>query len=87
MQAQVPTMFEFRFYVDAGGLASYRLGWDNQTQRAAAQIDKVFQGEKPAQIPFELPTRSEFVLNRSTARSLGLILPRSLLLSADAVVD
>lgn len=87
MEARVPTMFEFRFYVDAGGLASYRFNWDNQTQRAAAQIDKVFRGEPPSRIPFELPTRSEFVLNRSTARSLGLSLPKSLLASADAVVD
>jgi putative ABC transport system substrate-binding protein len=83
----VPTMFEYRFYVDAGGLASYRLNWENQTRRSAAQIDKVFRGDTPAQIPFELPTRSEFVLNRKTARLLGLSVPQSLLLRADAVVD
>jgi putative ABC transport system substrate-binding protein len=87
LAAAMPTMFEYRFYVDAGGLASYRLNWENQTQRTAAQIDKVFRGEKPAQIPFELPTRAEFVLNRKTARLLGLSVPQSLLLRADAVVD
>lgn len=87
LAAGVPTMFEYRFYVDAGGLASYRLNWDQQTRRAAAQLDKVFRGEDPARIPFELPTRSEFVLNRTTARSLGLTLNRSLLAQADAVVD
>jgi putative ABC transport system substrate-binding protein len=85
--AKVPTMFEYRFYVDAGGLASYLLNWDNQMQRTAAQIDKVFRGESPARIPFELPTRVEFVLNRKTARLLGLSVPQSLLLRADAVVE
>jgi len=87
LAAGVPTMFEYRFYVDAGGLASYRLNWDQQTRRAAAQVDKVFRGEDPARIPFELPTRSEFVLNRTTARALGLAVPQAVLLQADAVVD
>ncbi|MEO5844620.1 MAG: ABC transporter substrate-binding protein [Caldimonas sp.] len=83
----VPTMFEYRFYVDAGGLASYRLDFENQNQRTAAQIDKVFRGEKAGQIPFELPTRPEFVLNRTTARSLGIALPQSLLLQANTVIE
>jgi putative ABC transport system substrate-binding protein len=83
----VPTMFEYRFYVDAGGLASYRFDWDNQVQRSAAQLDKVFRGDKPAQIPFEFPTRSEFVLNLATARSLGLTIPPPLRLRADALVQ
>ena len=83
---EVPAMFERREYVDAGGLASYRLYWDDQEQRTAAQIDKVFRGEKPAQIPFELPTRSEFVINKATAKSLGLALPQALFLRADAIV-
>ena len=84
--ARMPTMFQDRGYVDAGGLASYRLNWTNQTQRTAAQIDKVFRGEKPGQIPFELPTMSEFVLNRKTARLLAIDLPQSVLVRADAVV-
>ena len=86
LAARMPTMFQDRGYVDAGGLASYRLNWRNQTERTAAQIDAIFRGEKPAQIPFELPTVSEFVLNRKTARSLGIELPQSLLLRADAIV-
>ena len=87
MAQRMPTMFDVRPYVDAGGLASYRMNWINQTQRSAAQIDKVLRGEKPGQIPFELPTVTEFVLNRRTARELGLALPQSLLLRADAIVD
>lgn len=81
------TMFEAREYVEVGGLASYRLYWDNQAQRTAVQIDKVFRGENPAQIPFEMPTRSEFVVNRHTAKLLGLTLPQALLLRADKVIE
>ena len=84
--AGVSTMFDYRLYVDAGGLASYRFDWDNQVQRSAAQLDKVFRGEKPAQIPFEFLTRSEFVLNVATAKALGLTVPNALRLRADAVV-
>ncbi len=80
-------MFEHRACVDAGGLMSYRLDWDNQTRRSAAQIDKVFRGESPAQIPFKLPTRSELIINATTAKALGLTIPKTLLLSADAVIE
>jgi putative ABC transport system substrate-binding protein len=80
-------VFDYSFYVEAGGLMSYRFNWENQTQRTAAQLDKVFRGAKPAQIPFEFPTRSEFVINRSTARSLGLDIPRELLLRADQIIE
>jgi len=84
--AGVPTMFDYRLYVEAGGLASYRFDWDNQAERSAAQIDKVFRGEKAAQIPFEFPTRSDFAINTTTAKALGLILPSALLLRADALL-
>ena len=86
LAGRMATMFLERAFVEAGGLASYRLNWDNQTRRAAAQLDKVLRGEKPARIPFELPTRSELTLNRATARTLGVQIPQLLLLQADAVV-
>ena len=87
LQAGVPTMFDQRTYVDSGGLMSYRLDWDNQIQRTAAQIDKVFRGDKPAQIPFELPTRSELVINAGTAKALGLTIPNTLRVRADEVIE
>jgi putative ABC transport system substrate-binding protein len=87
LRNRVPTMFEYSEYVEAGGLMSYRLNWENQTRRTAAQLDKVFRGVRPAQIPFELPTRSELAINKSTARSLGLMIPQSLLLRADRVFE
>ena len=87
LKARMPTMFEVGTYVEAGGLASFRLDWDNQNRRAAAQIDKVLRGEKPAQIPFELPTQPQLVLNRKTARVLGVQIPQALLVRADTVID
>jgi putative ABC transport system substrate-binding protein len=86
LAARLPAMFDQRAYVDAGGLMSYRLDWENQTRRTAAQLDKVLRGTSPAQIPFELPTRSELVVNATTAKALGVTLPGTLLLQADAVV-
>ena len=87
LRLRMPTAFEYSFYVDAGGLLSYRLNWENQTARIAVQLDKVLRGVHPAQIPFEFPTHSELVINRSTARSLGLEIPRALLVSADKLID
>jgi putative ABC transport system substrate-binding protein len=87
LRQRLPTFFEQSFYVDAGGLMSFSLYWDNQTRSTAVQIDKLFRGLKPAQIPFELPTRSELVINRATAKALGLTLPQALLLRADRVVE
>jgi putative ABC transport system substrate-binding protein len=66
---------------------SYRLNWDDQTLHTAIQIDKVLRGADPARIPFELPTRSELVLNARTARLLQLPIPTALRLRADDVVE
>ena len=87
LAARMPTMFEYREFVEGGGLASFRFNWANQTQRTAAQIDKLFRGAKPGDIPFELPTRQEFVLNLKTARALGLVVPQSVLLRADTIIE
>lgn len=87
IDARIATVFEYRFYVDAGGLISYRFDWPDQARRTAAQIDKVLRGQRPAAIPFELPTRSELVIHAGTAARLGLTLPRALRVRADAVLD
>lgn len=87
LRARVPAVFEYRIYVDAGGLLSYRFDWPDQTQRAAAQLDKVLRGEPPARIPFELPTHSELVINARTARQLGLTIPYALRVLADAIIE
>lgn len=65
---------------------SYDLKWDDQTRRSAEQIDRLFRGARPAEMPIELPTRSELVINAGTAAALGLQVPRELLLRADEVI-
>jgi putative tryptophan/tyrosine transport system substrate-binding protein len=87
LQAGVPAVFEQRFYVEAGGLLSYRLDWDDQTRSTALQLAKVLRGEDPAAIPFELPTRSQLVINARSARTLGLALPPALRARADEVIE
>lgn len=87
LQQRLPTVCEYSTYVEAGCLMSYRLDWEHQTRRTAVQLDKLLRGMKPAQIPFELPTVSEFVINRTTASALGLNVSRALLVRADKIVD
>lgn len=87
LRAQLPSVCTDRPFVKAGGLMSYNLDWDDQIQRSAAQIDKVFRGENPAQIPFEFPTRSDFFFNAKTAKALGLAIPPAMRVRADEVIE
>lgn len=85
--ARMPAMFDHRAYVAAGALMSYRLDWDDQTGRIAEQLDKVLRGANPAQMPFELPTRTQLAINLRTAKAIGLNVPRALLARADEVIE
>ena len=84
---RVATVCDERLAVEAGCLMSYALYHPDQTQRFASLIDQVLRGASPAETPFELPTKSEFVINRRTASSLGLAIAPQLLLRADAVIS
>lgn len=86
LRHRMPTTFDQREYVEAGGLMSYRFYWSDQTRSTAIQLDKVLRGTKPDQIPFELPTRSEFVVNAKTAKALGLNLSQAIRVRADEVI-
>lgn len=86
LKAAMPSFFGTREFVIAGGLMSYELKWDDQTRRTAEQIDRLLRGAAPADMPFELPTRSELVLNAKTAAALGLAVPREVRLRADEVI-
>jgi len=57
------------------------------TRRAADYVDRIFRGAKPSELPIERPTRLELIVNRHAARAIGLVLPRSILLRADRVID
>lgn len=84
---RVPTMFSAREFADAGGLMSYSARLTEQFARAAAYVDRILKGARPADLPVEQPTRFELVLNLKTARALGLALPPALLARADAILE
>lgn len=84
---RVPTMFSAREFADAGGLMSYSARLTEQFARAAAYVDRILKGARPADLPVEQPTRFELVLNLKTARALGLTLPPALLARADSILE
>jgi len=83
---RLPAMYDLRQYVDAGGLISYGADLVDLWRQAALFVDKILKGAKPADLAVEQPTKFEMVINSKTARTLGIAIPRSLLLSADAVL-
>jgi len=85
--ARLPTMFNTRAYVKAGGLLSYGPNLSDLFRRAAELVDKILRGTKPGDIPVEQPTKFELVVNLTTAQALGLTIPDSLLLRADELIE
>jgi putative ABC transport system substrate-binding protein len=83
----LPTVFAFREHVEAGGLASYGFDLVANYRRAAVYVDKILQGTKPHDLPIELPTKFELVVNVRTARAVGLAIPESFLVRADEVIE
>ena len=76
---RLPSLFENREYPDAGGLMSYGPNFPGLHRSAADHVDKILKGAKPADMPFQQPTKFGLVINRNTAKALGFSLPRSLL--------
>jgi putative tryptophan/tyrosine transport system substrate-binding protein len=85
--AQLPTVYAFREFVDAGGLISYGANFPDLFRRAADYVDKILRGAKPADLPVEQPTKFDLVINLTTAKALGLTIPESFLLRADEVIE
>jgi putative ABC transport system substrate-binding protein len=79
MRHRLPTMFDYRENVDAGGLMAYGPVFAALYRHAAGHVDKILKGAKPAEIPVEQPTQFELFINAKTARALGLTVPASIL--------
>jgi len=84
---RLPTIYPFRFFVTAGGLASYEPDSIDPQRRAASYVDRILKGEKPADLPVQAPTKYELAINLKTAKALGLDVPTSLLARADEVIE
>lgn len=86
-QHRLPTAFQLRNNVAAGGLMSYGADNNDQFRLAAGYVDRILRGEKPADLPVQLPTKFELVINLRTARALGLTVPPTLLAIADEAIE
>jgi putative ABC transport system substrate-binding protein len=87
LKNRLPTVFEDRGSVEAGGLMAYGANYSALARRAATYVDKILKGTKPADLPIEQPTRLELFINLKTAKALGLTIPRLLLQRADQIID
>jgi putative tryptophan/tyrosine transport system substrate-binding protein len=86
-RARLPTMFLVREVVQAGGLMSYGPDYDDMFRRAAAYVDRILKGARPAELPIQQPIKFDLVINLKTARSLGVTIPQSLLQRANEVIQ
>jgi putative ABC transport system substrate-binding protein len=87
LAARLPTMHGSRSYIASGGLLTYGPNYSDLFRRAGDYVDKILKGAKPADIPVELPTRIELMVNLKTAKAIGLTIPESFLLRADEVIE
>src|SRR5262249_14494352 len=84
---RLPAVYTARPFVDDGGLMSYHTDLVEEMRRGASYVDRILRGDKPADLPGQIPVRYETVLNLKTARELGLTVPPGLLVAADEVIE
>jgi putative ABC transport system substrate-binding protein len=87
LRNRLPTMFSNKAYLAGGGLMSYGPDITESYRHAAAYVDKILKGAKPADLPVEQPTKFELVINLKTAKALGVTIPESFLVPADEVIE
>ena len=83
----VPAVYSLPFFARDGGLLSYGVDLVDNFRRAATYVDRILRGAKPGELPVQLPTKFEMVVNVKTAKALGLAVPPSILLRADEVIE
>jgi putative ABC transport system substrate-binding protein len=83
----VPAVYAQSYFVRDGRLLSYGVDPVDDWRRAATYVDRILRGEKPGDLPVQLPTKFEMVVNRKTATALGLVIPPSIMLRADEVIE
>jgi putative ABC transport system substrate-binding protein len=85
--ARLPAVYGFRDHVDAGGLVSYGVNLAECFRSAAGYVAKILRGSKPGELPVEFPTKLELIINLTTAKALGLMIPPTVLAAADEVIE
>jgi ABC-type uncharacterized transport system substrate-binding protein len=84
---RLPAIYSYRFFVISGGLFSFGFEGIEQFQQAASYVDRILRGANPADLPLQLPTRYQLVINLKSAKAIGLSIPESFLLRADEVIE
>jgi len=86
-QLHLPAVYSYRLFVTSGGLASYSIDGRDLWRGAASYIDRILRGEKPGDLPVQLPTKYYLVINLQAAKALGLTIPPGVLAIADEVIE
>lgn len=86
-RCRLPAVYPFSYLVSEGGLISYGIDLADSFRQAAVYVDRIFHGEKPADLPVQQPTKFDLAINLKAAKALGLTIPQTLLVQADEVIE
>ena len=85
--ARIPAFYTNADYANDGGLLVYGVNYADHYRRAATYVDKILKGAKPGDLPVEQPTKFELIINLKTAKAIGLVIPKTMLVRADRVIE